>query len=69
MLEHGACPSCQRVIGPRRQAPVTAKNVNLRQLAAGEGACEDDVKAPWHFKLLMVMMGLYFVWRIIDLFI
>ena len=30
---------------------------------------EDDAKAPWHFKLLMVLLALYLTWRIVDLFL
>lgn len=67
MTEEGACPTCGRVVEVPR-VPITAKNVDLRKLAAGESADADDEKAPWHFKLLMVMMSLYFVWRIVDLF-
>jgi hypothetical protein len=54
------------VEAPARQ-PITAKNLNLRQLAAGEDD-EDTAKAPWHFKLLMVLLALYLTWRIIQLF-
>lgn len=69
MTADGACPTCGRVVQPARSGvPITAKNVDLRKLAAGDNADETDVKTPWHFKLLMVMMSLYFVWRIIDLF-
>ncbi|MEZ5258199.1 MAG: hypothetical protein R2705_15220 [Ilumatobacteraceae bacterium] len=28
----------------------------------------EDAKAPWHFKLLMVLLALYLTWRLIDLF-
>lgn len=69
MTEQGACPTCGRVVQAARLAvPITAKNVDLRKLAAGDTANEEDMKAPWHFKLLLVMMSLYFVWRIVDLF-
>jgi hypothetical protein len=53
------------VEAPVRQ-PITAKNLDLRRLAAGEG--EDSVRAPWHFKLLMVLLALYLAWRIVQLF-
>jgi hypothetical protein len=68
MTEDGACPTCGRVVQAPNTSPITAKNVDLRKLAAGVTGDEEDVKAPWHFKLLMVMMSLYFVWRIVDLF-
>ena len=71
MTEGGACPSCGRPLHKAPSStPITARNLNLRQLAASDDpdASETDVNAPWHFKLLMVLMVLYFVWRIVDLF-
>ena len=66
MNDDGTCPKCGRTMAA--QQPITAKNLNLRQLAAGEGN-EEDMKAPWHFKLLMVLLGLYLGWRIVQLFL
>jgi hypothetical protein len=40
---------------------VTAKNLKLRQMAG------EDAKAPWHFKLLMVLLALYLGWRLVQL--
>jgi hypothetical protein len=62
MREDGTCPTCGRAIDAP-PAPVTAKNVDLRKLAGGD----EDVSAPWHFKLLMVLLALYLGWRIVDL--
>jgi hypothetical protein len=59
MGEEGTCPTCGRVL--TRPAPVTAENLDLRQLAG------EDAKTPWHFKLLIVLVVLYLVWRIVDL--
>ncbi len=66
MNEDGTCPTCGRDVAA--QQPITAKNLNLRQLAAGEDGTEDDTKAPWHFKLLMVLLVVYLTWRIVQLF-
>ena len=69
MTESGECPTCGRVLEPPRPTtPITAKNLDLRKLASGDDIADEDVKAPWHFKLLMVMMVLYFVYRIVQLF-
>ena len=38
-----------------------AKDVNLRELAG------KDAKAPWHFKLLMVLLAIYLGWRLVQL--
>ena len=67
MNEDGTCPTCGRSLA--EQQPITAKNINLRKLAAGEHADESDMKAPWHFKLLMVLLALYLGYRVVQLFI
>ena len=70
MRDDGACPTCERVLEAPKVAPVyTAKNLDVKRLAAGDDAELDDVKAPWHFKLLMVLLVIYLGWRIIDLVI
>ena len=64
--DDGTCPKCGRSMAA--QQPITAKNLNLRSLAAGEGN-EEYMKAPWHFKLLMVMLAAYLTYRIVYLFL
>jgi hypothetical protein len=64
MREDGSCPSCGRAI--EAPQPITAKNINLKQLAQGDS--DEDASAPWHFKLLMVMLAGYLGWRVIALF-
>ncbi len=71
MNEDGTCPKCGRVMAaqqPITREPITAKNLNLHRLAAGEGD-EEDMRAPWHFKMLMVMLGAYLAYRVVYLFI
>jgi len=71
MTDGGACPTCGRSLEAAAVKPkVTAKNLDLKKLAAGEDAdADDDASAPWHFKLLMVLLALYLTWRIVDLFL
>lgn len=70
LSQAGACPTCGRVLeAPKAPIPITAKNLDLKKLAAGNDVDAEDVGAPWHFKLLMVLLGLYFIWRIVDLFL
>lgn len=74
MREDGTCPTCGRSVEtpvpakPAKPAtpatPITAKNLDIRELAGGESA-----SAPWHFKLLMVLLVLYLGWRLVDLFL
>ena len=68
MAADGTCPTCHRSLEATTAEPITAKNLDLRKLAAGEDGDERDAKAPWHFKLLVVLLALYLTWRVIDLF-
>jgi hypothetical protein len=66
MNEGGSCPTCGRVVETPTRQPITAKNIDLRKLAAGEDG--EEPKTPWHFKVLMVLLALYLGWRIVQLF-
>ena len=70
MSADGTCPTCgRRLEAPALAEKVTAKNLDLKKLAAGDDpSAGDDEGAPWHFKLLMVLMVLYLGWRIFNLF-
>jgi hypothetical protein len=69
MNDDGTCPTCGRAVEVAKQAStITARNLDLKKLAVGADGDVDDAKAPWHFKLLMVLLVLYLGWRIIDLF-
>ncbi len=46
-------------------APLTLKD--LRQMAAGPDGDGDDVKAPWHFKLLLAALAIYLGYRAVQL--
>ena len=67
MNEDGTCPTCGRTVAA--QQPITAKNLDLHKLAAGESGERSEAKAPWHFKLLMVMLAAYLGWRVVQLFV
>lgn len=67
MNDDGTCPTCGREVAA--QQPITAKNLNLRKLAAGETGDDEDAKAPWHFKVLMVLLAAYLGWRVVQLFL
>ena len=55
MRPDGTCPTCGGDVEP----PV-------RELEGDEVA--DDERAPWHFKLLVVMTVVYLVWRFAQIF-
>ena len=64
----GDCPICgTRVAKTDINGRVTAKNLDLRALAASGG--DDAERIPWHFKLLVVALVIYLGWRIVSLFI
>lgn len=72
MDSDGSCPVCHRVIEQpatvERHVPPSVKDkLDLRALAAG--STDEDVSAPWHFKLLVTGLVLYLGWRVVDLFI
>jgi hypothetical protein len=64
MNPDGTCPSCGR--------PIDVPTVQPLRRPGGEGteedATEEQVRAPWHFKLLMVLLALYLTWRLVQLF-
>jgi hypothetical protein len=68
MTDDGKCPQCGLIAQiPDAHGRVTAKNLDLKALARGDGE-EGDEKAPWHFKLLLGGLVLYLSWRVVDLF-
>ncbi len=54
MNDDGTCPTC----GDQVEAP--------HEHADGEA---DDLKAPWHFKLMVVALAIYLSWRLISVFV
>lgn len=77
----GSCPSCGRKVaeqpGPKTepkastssavqetQETVTAADLGLGQLPESE---TEVPKAPWHFKLLVVLAVFYLAWRFVEM--
>jgi len=54
MTAEGRCPTCGRELDPPG--------------AGGDETDHGDERAPWHFKLLVVAVVVYLVWRIYQLF-
>jgi hypothetical protein len=72
MDRNGSCPVCHRPIDTTSTArnsntSRSKEKIDLRALAAGSS--DEDVSAPWHFKLLVSGLVLYLGWRVVDLFI
>jgi len=53
MTPEGACPTCGREL----ETPSTDDQVD-----------RGDERAPWHFKLLVVALVVYLVWRFYQMF-
>jgi hypothetical protein len=47
----GSCPTCGRVVAEPKAA----------------GVEEETPKAPWHFKLLLVLVIAYLAWRTVQI--
>jgi len=72
MNTNGSCPRCDRVLEVSPESAtqrhlVSASYMDLKKLAAGPG--QEELRAPWHFKLLVVALVLYLGWRIVAIFI
>jgi hypothetical protein len=53
----GSCPTCGRVVADPADAPA----------AGGGGGEAEQPKAPWHFKLLLVLVVVYLGWRLVQI--
>jgi hypothetical protein len=53
----GSCPTCGRVIAEPSD----------RTIATGTDGQSESVKAPWHFKLLLLALVIYLGWRLIQI--
>ena len=53
MRPDGACPTCGNDV---ESSPRKAEDIG------------DDERAPWHFKLLVVMTVVYLAWRFLQIF-
>jgi hypothetical protein len=78
VLADGTCPTCGRQVD--RPTPVGSRGVNERSSDAGDpsedltdgpGRAEaeeddEDVKAPWHFWVMIAAAVLYLGWRFLE---
>jgi len=55
MNNDGTCPTCDEQV------------VEAREHAGSDVAT--DEKAPWHFKLMIVALALYLLWRLVAVFV
>jgi hypothetical protein len=55
----GTCPTCGREVEAPGREPAPRHD---------RGQAGDDERAPWHFKLLVVMTVVYLTWRFVQIF-
>ena len=70
MNADGSCPQCGREMQIATiHGRVTAKNLDLKKLArSGTSENDEDIRVPWHFKLLVGALVIYLSWRVVQLF-
>lgn len=59
--EDGSCPVCGRVV----EATATP-SIGGGGAGAAVDEAEDDIRAPWHFWVMVVGVVLYLGWRLIE---
>jgi hypothetical protein len=64
MTPEGMCPTC----GAPLDAPDHPDHADGEQ-AEGSAGSDTDEKAPWHFKLLVVLLVVYLVYRGYEMFV
>ena len=60
LAENGSCPTCHAVLATQGALRMEARSLGMPGPGEQEG---DEPKAPWHFKLMIVALGLYLGWR------
>ena len=66
------CGPCERFLNPSTlnpdgTCPVCGAAAEVAEAAGGEGSGEEEYRAPWHFRLMVVATVLYVGWRIVQL--
>lgn len=59
MNPDGTCPQCGAKLEDQR--PITSRPAK----GPADGESDEDTKAPWHFKLMIVLLVLYLIWRLV----
>jgi hypothetical protein len=66
------CEDCEKYWAPPAMTPEGRCPTCGRDLEAPEPAADDgrkaEEKAPWHFKLMVVGLVVYLVWRFYGMF-
>ena len=65
MNPDGSCPTCGRVLVSAGLLRSEARALGVEDPTAARKA-DGTPKAPWHFKLLVVGVTLYLLWRLVQ---
>jgi len=60
------CETCSRFLNPNSLGP-DGSCPTCGRVVAEPGDAQEQVKAPWHFKLLLVAVVIYLGWRLIQM--
>jgi hypothetical protein len=61
------CETCSRFLNPNSLATDGTCPWCGREVDDGKWVATAPEKAPWHFKLLLVAVVVYLVWRVIQM--
>ena len=68
MPASGHCPRCGAKLAEPRQVLEHSAVDEAADDDADDAASEgEEYRAPWHFKLLVVMAAVYLLWRFVQL--
>jgi hypothetical protein len=60
---NGECPDCDRVLATKGALRMEARSLGV----PGPGEAEGETpKAPWHFKVMIVAVSAYLLWRVVQ---
>jgi hypothetical protein len=65
MTPEGTCPTC----GADLEAPQHPDHAPGADGGGADGVDEAEEKAPWHFKLLVVLLVAYLIYRGYEMFL
>ncbi|MGH9183370.1 MAG: hypothetical protein ACRDZ9_06100 [Acidimicrobiales bacterium] len=60
------CDECSRFVTTDRLGPRSTCPACGRDLSPPAGGRDAEVRAPWHFKLLVVAVVVYLGWRAVQ---
>ena len=63
MRPDGTCPTCSRLLATAGSLRAEARSLGVDDPTVAKKA-DGTPKAPWHFKLMIVAVSVYLLWRL-----